>query len=131
MRLLVGALTVGVVLTLSACGGDDEPDAKPSAPESSATAQISAEPLTPTKPSAGPRPSVGDLRDALVKVENTASGKKYTRAEATCVAEVLLGTDLSDGALNALKANLGTYVPPGAETKIFTDAIPKIQACGK
>jgi hypothetical protein len=130
MRGLVGALAVGALLTLAACGSDNS-DASPKAPSTSSTAAISVTPLKPTKPSAGPRPTLAQLQAAIGASKNVATGKHYTAKQGACIGKVLLATNLSDGALNALAANIGSYVPSGAEGDTFKAAIPKIIACTK
>jgi hypothetical protein len=131
MRVLVGVAALGAVLALTGCGGGSKPSASPTAPASSSTALIKPKALTPTQPSPGPRPTQAQLTAALRASTNASTRKHYTAKQAGCIASVLLATTLSDGALNALAANIGSYVPSSADTKTFASAIPKVVACSK
>jgi hypothetical protein len=129
VRGLTGALALGAALVLAGCGGDDSGSHAASVP--TATTTFAASPLPATKPSPGPRPSSAQLSRAIQKSKNSISKKSYTATQARCIAAALLATDLSDGSLNALAANIGTYVPPKAESKIFQTLIPEIVSCSK
>ncbi|HET6153583.1 MAG TPA: hypothetical protein VFE15_11530 [Marmoricola sp.] len=131
MRTLVGVVILGAVLTVTGCGGSDKPSPSPQAPASSATAVVKPKALPPTQPSPGPRPTLTQLTAALRASTNAQTKKRYTPRQAGCIATVLLATNLSDGALNALAANIGTYVPSTVDTTTFASVIPKVVACSK
>ena len=128
MRALSTALLLGVLLTAAGCGGDDDPKAG-----STPSASASTSPTTPTTPSRAPRaadaPTVADIAKALIATQSGSPEETYTATEATCVAEVLHSSQLSDASLELIAKDLSTFVPSGAEETAFRAVIPLVTAC--
>jgi hypothetical protein len=104
--LLLLACLLGVVLPLSACGGNSSPDKRPSVNEI-------ADSLT-----------TGPLGEQLGLDATGAPTSTFT-----CIAQKLEGSELSDAALQAMVDADDSFQPSDADQKALTDLPSQIATC--
>ncbi len=117
MRGLGVALAFSLLLVVAGCG---KAETKP--------ATESTRPTESTQPSESTRPSAQEIANSLLTVGDDPS-TSYTAKEADCIAQILVGSDISDEVLQKIAAGEKGFEQSEEDKTSYRKLVRNISAC--